>query len=198
MSTLFILLQFQSHRDPNYLSTLFWLVIILIIFNLLIARSENIGHWSVLYPNMNHDPEDYYQKIVEILKSREVPDLHSQNRIFKEGGYISHQRLYLEVSRGDYIYHICGAPWGTDFFFSWWMRKRYSPIERIFVKIPVLGPIIKIVNETDTYYKLDTDGAFNASVQNAVQEAINHLTDSKGGRRLTDLERVPKIQSLIK
>lgn len=198
MSTLFILLQFQSRREPDYVSTILWLIIILIIFNLLIARSENIGNWSVLYPNMNHDPEEYYQKIVDILTKREVPNFNHTKRTFKQGGMISHQRLYLEVSRGDYIYHICGAPWGTDFFFSWWMRKRYSPIERIFVKIPVLGPIIKIVNETDTYYKLDTDAAFNASVQNAVQEAINELTDSKGGRRLTDLERVPKIQSLIK
>ncbi|MEZ4927916.1 MAG: hypothetical protein R3A50_16655 [Saprospiraceae bacterium] len=163
-----------------------------------VVRSENIGNWCTLYPSMNHDPEDYYQKIVDILKKHEVPNFHSRHRTFKQGSMISSQRLYLEVSRGEYIYHICGAPWGTDFFFSWWQRKRYSPIERLFVKFPVLGPLIKRMNETATYYKLDTDAAFNASVQHAVTEAINEITDAKGLRRLTDAEKVPDLRSVIK
>lgn len=183
-----------SNWIPYLLTFLFFLLIIY----LFTAKSENIGNWCTLYPDMNYDPEEYYQKILEILAKHEAPNFHHRNRTFKQGGVISGQRLYLEVSRGEYIYHICGAPWGTDFFFSWWQRKRYSPIERLFIKTPVLGPVIKAIYETATYYKLDTDAAFNASVQHAVQEAINEITDAKGGRRLTDAERVPEMRSAIK
>lgn len=192
-----LLLQVSSPDTPIY-SKLIILIVIFILLYLFIVRSENTGNWSVLYPNMNFDPEDFYQKIVDILNKHEVPNFYHRHRTFKQGGVVSNSRLYLEVSRGEYIYHICGAPWGTDFFFSWWQRKRYSPIERLFINTPVLGPIIKRMNETGTYYKLDTDAAFNASVQHAVQEAVNEITDANGGRRLTDAERVPVLRSAIK
>lgn len=198
MNHLSILLQIGINPTASILHNVLIFIGILLLLYLFVVRSENIGNWCVLYPNMNYDPEEYYQKVVEILAKHEVPNFHSRHRTFKQGSVVSSQRLYLEISRGEYIYHICGAPWGTDFFFSWWQRKRYSPIERLFVKIPVLGPIIKAMNETATYYKLDTDAAFNASVRHSVQEAINGITDAKGLRRLTEAEWAPDMRSAIK
>lgn len=198
MNHLSTLLQVGINPIADILQNVLIILGILLVLYLFVVRSENIGNWCVLYPNMNYDPEEYYQKVVDILVKHEVPNFHSRHRTFEQGSMISSQRLYLEVSRGEYIYHICGAPWGTDFFFSWWQRKRYSPIERLFVKIPVIGPVIKAMNETATYYKLDTDAAFNASVRHAVQEAINDITDAKGLRRLTESEWVPDMRSAIK
>lgn len=189
---------FSSMGLEEIFALIFWLLIILVPIYLLSVKSENIGNWCTLYPNMNYDPEVYYQRVTDIISKHEVPNFHSKHRTFNEGGYMSNERLYLEVRRGEYLYHVCAAPWGTDFFFSWWQRKRYRPITKLLIKTPLLGPIIKSLNESATYYKLDTDAAFNASVQHAIQEAINEITDAKGLRRLTESEWKPDLRAIIK
>jgi len=45
----------------------------------------------------------------------------------------------MEVSRGDYIFHICAAPWGTGFFFSWWFRYKMNDIDQLLIFIPFVG-----------------------------------------------------------
>ena len=47
-------------------------------------------------------------------------------------------------------------------------------------------------------FKLDTDGMFRASVQQSVQTAIDKLTNAKGVKGLTELERKPDLRSMLK
>lgn len=179
-----------------------WVLLILLILVFvivkLLGKSESTGHWSHLFADMQHDPEDFYNLVEETLKRWQVPDYKTHRRTFSEGKYglLSHNRLYLEVSRGDYIYHICAAPWGSAFFFSWWLRKKSG--SSMFEKLPVIGSFIAESNKYDTYYKLDTDGMFRGSVEEAVQSAIGQLTKAKGIRELTELERKPDLRSMFK
>jgi hypothetical protein len=177
-----------------------WTFIILLIIVLFIAslfgKSEATGHWSHLFADMQHDPEKFYELVEEKLKEREVPDFKTAKRTFSEGGLMSHNRIYLEVSRGDYIFHICAAPWGTGFFFSSWTRTKSS--SNIFEKIPGIGPLIAQANQYDTYYKLDTDGMFRSSVHQSILSAIDSLTEAKGIKGLTELERQPDLRSSLK
>lgn len=43
-----------------------------------------------------------------------------------EAGMFSGKREYLRVTRGRFTFDICAAPYGTGFFFSWWLAK--SPV----------------------------------------------------------------------
>lgn len=167
------------------------LLVFLVILYLFYNRSARIGNWSHLFGGMQHDPNVFYDQVEEFLNEHEVPEFRINRITIKEEGVLSYQRLYLEVIRGDYIFHICAAPWGTDFFFSWWLRHRTNNFQLLLAKY-------SIVSQEEAYYKLDTDTMFRTSVHQAVLSAIDKLTASKGVRALTELERKPDLRSFFK
>lgn len=173
------------------------LVLLLMVYIVLkvFQRSEATGHWSHLIDNFVLSPDDFYSRLIEILKDREVPDIHVTRKTFKEGGMLSHQRLYLEVARGDYTFHICAAPWGTGFFFSWWVRQSLSGIDELLILIPFWGEKIVKYRQYHAYYKLDSDTMFRKSVHQSVLQAIDQFTRSEGVRGLSEFERMPTFSN---
>lgn len=177
---------------------LIFLVLIIYIVVKVLQKTEAIGNWSHLFPDMQHDPNSFYDLVENMLRERQVPDFYSKKITISEGGLLSHNRLYLEVSRGDYIFHICAAPWGTGFFFSWWVRQKMSDIDQLLILIPFAGSRIVKMRQHKSYYKLDTDSMFRKSVHQAVLAAVDSLTTAKGMRGLSELERTPDVRSMIK
>lgn len=57
------------------------------------------------------------------LKAHQLPDVEISRIEWKEGGAFSSQRLYLRVRRGSLVFDICAAPYGADYFFSWWLAE---------------------------------------------------------------------------
>lgn len=177
---------------------LIFVVIIVYIIVKLLQKTEAIGNWSHLFPDMQHDPNTFYELVEKILKENQVPDFASRKVTISEGGLLGHTRLYLEVSRGDYIFHICAAPWGTGFFFSWWVRKKMSDIDQLLILIPFAGSRIVKMRQFQSYYKLDTDSMFQKSVHQSVLTAVDSLTSAQGMRDLNDHERIPDVRSMVK
>lgn len=187
----------QASSGSNQPALIFLLVAIILLIYFASYKKERIGNWSHLFAHVQHDPEIFYDQVEAFLKEHEVPDFESKRITLSQDGPISLQRLYLEISRGDYVYHICAAPWGTDFFFSWWLNFRMNNFSVLLTRIPIIGAIITGNNE-QAYYKLDTDTMFRTSVQEAVLAAIDRMTESKGLRGLTELERKPDLKSIFK
>ncbi len=177
---------------------LIFVVIVVYIIVKLLQKTEAIGNWNHLFPEMQYDPAQFYDLVEKILRERQVPQFVSDRVTIKEGSILSHTRLYLEVSRGDYIFHICAAPWGTGFFFSWWVRQRMSDIDQYLILIPFVGARIVKLRQFQSYYKLDTDSMFRSSVHQCVLAAIDSLTSAKGVRGLTEIERTTDLRSMIK
>jgi hypothetical protein len=173
-------------------------VIIIYIVVRLSQKTEAIGNWSHLFPDIQHDPNSFYDLIENLLREKQVPDFSSKKVTISEGGILSHNRLYLEVSRGDYIFHICAAPWGTGFFFSWWVRQKMSDIDELIFLIPFFGSRIVKMRQRQSYFKLDTDSMFRKSIHQCVLAAVDNLTSTKGIRGLSELERTPDVRSMIK
>jgi len=173
-------------------------VIIIYIVVKVMQKTEAIGSWSHLFPDMQHDPNSFYDLVDKILHEKQVPEFYSRKITISEGSILSHNRLYLEVSRGDYIFHICAAPWGTGFFFSWWVRQKMSDIDQLLILIPFVGSRIVKMRQYQSYYKLDTDSMFRTSVHQSVLAAIDSLTSAKGIRGLSEFERTPDMRSMIK
>lgn len=190
-------LLFQSPSSSIY-NALAVLIALPIIGYLASYKKERIGNWNHLYGNVQYDPERFYTQVEEILTEKEVPEFESRRTTYKEEGVLSHQRLYLEISRGDYVFHICAAPWGKDFFFSWWLNFRVNNFYLLLTRIPGIGTIIINANQKETYYELDSNTMFRTSVHQAVLAAIDMLTDGTGARGLTELERKPDLKSIFK
>lgn len=88
-----------------------------------------ISHWHHLIENFHTPPLDFYQRIGQAMDQRQVPETEMSHIDWRESGVFSAKRDYLRVRRGRNVFDICGAPFGTGFFVSWWLAAvRPSPI----------------------------------------------------------------------
>jgi len=178
----------------------FLILVIIAVYMIIrsLQKTESIGNWSHFFSNMEHDPKQFYDLVEKGLSEMQVPDFKTSRINIKEGDILSYTRLYLEVSRGDYIFHICAAPWGTGFFFSWWIRQKMSDVDELINLIAFIGPRIVKLRQYQSYYKHDTDSMFRKSVHQCVMAALDSLTTAKGLRGLSELERIPDVRSMFK
>lgn len=95
---------------------------------------EVVGHWHALIEGFSTSSREFYDLVTEGIKRREIPDLAITTVEWKQSGLGSGKRLYLRVSRESLNFDICAAPFGTGFFFSWWLAK----ISRILLDIGFL------------------------------------------------------------
>ncbi len=109
-----------------------------------------ISHWSTLIENLQASPLEFYQSVETALQRRQVPETKNDRVDYKEAGLLSAKREYLHVVREKLVFDICGAPFGTGFFVSWWLaeaKPMLSPVARIFVALLILGTVGWILSE---------------------------------------------------
>lgn len=82
-----------------------------------------ISHWHHLAEDFNTSSLDFYDQVEEAVKAREVPDCDFSRVTFKEGGLASTKREYLRIKRGRVAFDLCAAPYGSGFFFSYWVVR---------------------------------------------------------------------------
>ena len=155
-----------------------------------------LAQWSALVEGLQWSPKEFYGSVEQALQRRQLPDISLSRVSYAEGGLFSAKREYLRVMRKDHIFDICGAPFGTGFFFSSWLGERPQGCLGLFMIIPVLNIFVGMLRR-ETYYKVDTAMMFRESVQNAVFEVIDSLTTAKGIRPLSELERKPVMRNFL-
>jgi hypothetical protein len=77
------------------------------------------SHWAKLIEEFKTSPLDFYSRVQDGLKRRDVPGLESGLVNWHEGGMISAKRTYLRLARERIVVDLCAAPFGTGFFISW-------------------------------------------------------------------------------
>lgn len=83
--------------------------------------AEIISHWPRQFTNFSTSPAEFYRSVEENIARHEVPSLDLSRTTWKEGSFLSADREYLRVTRRKYICDVCAAPFGKDFFFSYWL-----------------------------------------------------------------------------
>ncbi len=83
-----------------------------------------LAHWSKLVENFNTSSEDFYDAVVAALERRKIHDALTRHIQWGVGGVLSPNREYFRVEGSGFALDICAAPFGTGFFFSWWLIKR--------------------------------------------------------------------------
>lgn len=178
-----------------------------------------LSHWHKLFEGMQASSQQIYSQMEQAIKRREIPDVKISRISYPEAGALSARREYLRVQRLEYIFDICAAPFGTGFFFSWWLgeTRKFSWLLAIIIVVLILivGLLIKLpwwlplgigavivglwrLSLRPTYYRLDTALMFQDSVHAAVLEVIGQVTESKGIRALSELEKKPIMSDLFK
>lgn len=128
---------------------------------------------------------EFYSSVESAVERRQIPDGGRSRVDWREGGLLSAKREYLRVRRNEYTFDICGAPFGTGFFVSWWLTEP-------------LGCLGGIFRRRTTYYRIDTALMFQEAVHSGVLEVIDGMTSAKGIRALSELERKPILRSLVR
>lgn len=91
-----------------------------------------ISHWNQLLEGISASPQAVYTTLETAIARRAVPDISSSRVEWTESGLLSANRQYLRISRGQYRFDICAAPFGSGFFLSWWLTtKRPSPVRAL-------------------------------------------------------------------
>jgi len=81
------------------------------------------SHWHHPIENFSTSAQEFYACVERALATHQVPDVEVSRVEWKEGGAFSSHRLYLRVRRGSLVFDICAAPFGADYFFSWWLAE---------------------------------------------------------------------------
>lgn len=160
-----------------------------------------ISHWSTLIENLNESSMRFYELAETAIKQRQIPDIKITQTEMKEAGLFSAKRIYLTTERKIYALDICGAPFGTGFFISWWLSYSLSLFQRLLLSlsmIPIIGNFFAPTIGDATLYQRDTTEMFQTSVHNAVLEVINQITNAKGLKALSELERKPVMSEFYK
>lgn len=91
--------------------------------------ADALSHWQKPFDGFQTSALDFFTAVENGLKEREIPDIKMSRVKFKESGVVSAERIYLRVRRKGLVFDIGAAPFGTGYFFSWWMsRPRPSAI----------------------------------------------------------------------
>lgn len=98
-----------------------------------------ISHWSQLVENLQTSPLQVYSLVEAAIQRREVPETFIERIEYKEGGAISARRTYLRIKRGRLAFDVCGAPFGTGFFFSTWLAE--VPVLTALHKFAIFGAL---------------------------------------------------------
>lgn len=85
------------------------------------------SHWACLVEGLSTSVQDSYAELESALNAREVPELTFSRVEYSEAGVGSAQREYMRITRKDYVFDVCAAPFGRSFFFSWWMSIPQLP-----------------------------------------------------------------------
>lgn len=98
-----------------------------------------LSHWSILVEGLEASPLGFYESVEAALVKRKIPATENSRVQYKEAGLLSAKREYLHVKRETLVFDICGAPFGTGFFFSWWYAEDVPRIHPFFKAILALA-----------------------------------------------------------
>lgn len=82
-----------------------------------------VSHWHHPVEHFSTSAMDFYASVEAALQPRQIPGYSTSRIDWRESGVLSARREYLRIKRGKLVFDLCAAPFGTGFFFSWWLAE---------------------------------------------------------------------------
>lgn len=160
-----------------------------------IPVSNVISHWSHFFQSFAMSSNEFYGELEKTLQGHEMPNSSIQRTRHKEGGMLSAAREYLRIKHGDLVFDVCAAPFGKDFFISWWLYETTGAMRVIF-KGTRFGSFLQQRASKRTFYQIDEEDMFRSCVHECILEAVAKMTEGKGEWKLTDADKTFKMGGL--
>jgi len=141
--------------------------------------------------------QDFYTQVTKAVEKRQIPDAKIERIQMKEGNFFSAKREYLSIScKKDFYFAICGAPFGTGFFVSWWLLD--PPDGILSTVFSTTAALAKAFVKPWTYYRVDAATMFQTATHTAIMEVVDAMTSAQGIKSLTESERKPIMRDFFK
>lgn len=156
-----------------------------------IPVSDVISHWSHFFQSFTLSSDDFYKTAEQIIKAHQMPNTEVKRVQHKEGGMFSSNREYLRIKHGNLVFDVCAAPFGTDFFISWWLYETEGTATNL-LKNTKIGSFLKAREQSRTFFQADEESMFRSCVHECILEAVEKVTEGKTERKLTQEDKAIK------
>jgi hypothetical protein len=181
-----------QYQNLTYMQTIAILILLIagmFIYSYLksVKMPETIlSHWHHRFEIVPFSSQEFYQGVKEALAARALRHVSICGISYTQGGFLSPRRDYLRIQYKEFIYDVCAAPFGKEYFVSWWLGEVANPVDTFMMNIPFIGRYYK--KRKKTFFELDTEIMFKETVSVCVKETIEQLTQTKGMRQLADAD----------
>lgn len=179
-------------------STVFWIIVAVLVILLLrhwlkpnpIKEHDSIhAHRSHHFEDFQMSAQEFYKDLQAIIAEREFPNVESYVSAFSTGGILDPYRDYLEIRNDNLVFYVCAAPYGKNFFISYWLKEQEEDI------LSEIGRKLFGIDPQKSFFEIDSEAMFVESIKKAIMVAIDHATEQRGLRKLTLDERTPTIHT---
>ena len=160
-----------------------------------IPVSNVLSHWSHFFNFFSMSSEVFYSELESTLKEHDMPNAVITKAAHKEGGLLSAKRVYLRIKHGDIVFDVCAAPFGKDFFISWWLYETAGTMRTMFRQTK-FGNFLNERAANRTFYQVDEEDMFRSCVHECILETVNRVAEGKGMTQLTDAQKTFKMGGL--
>jgi hypothetical protein len=146
------------------------------------------AHQSEYFEDLQMSAKDFYSLLKDMIVDYQYPDVICAPVTLSESGIFSSRREYLRISKQRYHFYVCAAPFGKSFFISWWLREDAHTTANLAQRFGWLGKKVAARLENKTFYEVDTEKMFTASINSLIKRAVEKVKADKGYRK--DIEQV--------
>jgi hypothetical protein len=157
-----------------------------------IPVSNVLSHWSHFFNFFAMSSNGFYEELEKVLKAHDMPNSKIERTKHKEAGLLSANREYLRIKHGDIVFDVCAAPFGKDFFISWWLYETAGTM-RTMLKHTKVGNFLNERAASRTFYQFDEEDMFRSCVHDCILETITKVTEGKSIPQLTDAQKQFKM-----
>lgn len=147
------------------------------------------NHWHHYFENLQYSSKEFYAKLKILIEEYKFPGVQISLSNFSEGGLMSAKREYLTIKKGDYRFDCCAAPFGNSFFVSWWLSELESGC---LPQIPIIGRFVRTSPMNKTFYQVDTETIFKASIHALILKVIDSILPAHGYRMSESARALPE------
>lgn len=142
-------------------------------------KLQIMSHFGLLL-DMQFSTKEFFERLKQRLVDSEVKNISYTTLNLNESIIGLSKRTYLTITYKDYIFFVCGAPFGKHFFTSYWSHFKPSIIELIIRSLPFVGNSLANIFFSLTYFEYDQCSSFQTLLHNHITELVKEMTTEQG------------------
>jgi hypothetical protein len=141
------------------------------------------AHNSQHFEDLKLSSREFYTLLKDMIEAYQYPGVVCSPVTLQENGIFSSKREYLSISKGRYHYYVCAAPFGKSFFISWWLKEDAHTSANVAEQFGWFGRKVAARLESKSFYEIDTETMFTASISAIIKLAVEKVKTDKGYRK---------------